>query len=127
MDAALDFVGDVRNDLDGFAQIFAFAFIVEDSLVDLAAGEIVEAGEFYVGEAFVMAEVEIGFSAIIQHVDFTVLIGAHCAGIDVEVRIEFLERDFESAIFEQSAERCSSEAFAKGTDHAAGYKDVFHY
>ena len=36
VDAIFDFVSDVRNDLDGFAEIFAFAFVVENPLIDLA-------------------------------------------------------------------------------------------
>ena len=127
MNATLDFVGDVRNDLDGFAEVFAFALVVEDGLVDLSAGEIIESGELDVGESFVMAEIEIGFSAIVQHINFAVLIRTHCAGIDIEIGVKFLESNFESAIFEQGAKGCGGEPFAEGTHHAASYKDVFHY
>jgi hypothetical protein len=55
------------------------------------------------------------------------LIRAHRARIDVEIRIEFLESDLEPAILEKSAKGCRSEALAQGADYAAGYKDVFHY
>ena len=34
----LDFVGDVRNDLDGFAQVVAAALLQDDLLVDAAGG-----------------------------------------------------------------------------------------
>ena len=43
-DPALDLVGDVRNHLDGAAQIVAASFLVEDIVVDLAAGDIAIAG-----------------------------------------------------------------------------------
>jgi len=39
-----------------------------------------------------------------------VLIRRHRAGINVEIRIEFLQRDFEAAIFEQRAERGGRQA-----------------
>ena len=114
MNAILDFVGDVRNHLHGFAEIIAAAFVVENGLVNLAAGQVVEAGELDVGEPLVMAEVEIGFRAVIQHVNFAVLIRAHRAGIDVEVGIELLQRDFEPAILEQRAERRPPSALCPG-------------
>src|SRR5581483_9857636 len=50
VDAVLDFVGDVRNDLHGFAEVTAFALVVEHGLINLAAGEIIEPREFDVGE-----------------------------------------------------------------------------
>jgi len=59
VDAVLDLIGDVRDDLHGFAEVFAFALVVKDSLVDLAAGQVVQAREFGIGETLVMAKVEI--------------------------------------------------------------------
>ena len=47
-------------------------------------------------------------------------------GIDVEIRIEFLEDDAQAAQFEQGAERSRGQAFAERTHHAAGYKNIFH-
>src|SRR5207249_1662870 len=60
----LDFVGDVRDDLHRFAQIFSFALVVEHLLINLAAGEVVEAGELDVGEALVVAQFEVGLRAV---------------------------------------------------------------
>ena len=37
-----------------------------------------------------MAQVEVGLAAVVEHVDFAVLVGAHRARIDVDVRIELL-------------------------------------
>ena len=65
-DARLDLVGDVRDDLDGLAEVVAAAFLLDDRLVDLAGGEVAVAGERGVGEAFVVAEVEIGLGAVVE-------------------------------------------------------------
>ena len=51
-----------------------------------------------------MAEVEVSLCAVVRYEYFTVLIRAHRARVDIDVRVEFLNRYFESAIFEQSAE-----------------------
>ena len=44
IDALLDLVGDVRNDLNGGTEILALAFFLDDVLVDLSAGQVVELG-----------------------------------------------------------------------------------
>jgi hypothetical protein len=92
----------------------------------LAAREVVEPRELGVGETFVVAEVKIGLRAVIQHINFAMLIRRHRAGIHIEVGIELLHGDFEAAIFEQCAERGSREALAERTDHTACDKDKFH-
>ena len=124
--AVLDFVGDVGDHLDGFAEVVAAAFFFEDCLVDLAGGEVVVAGEDAVGEALVVAEVEVGLGSVVEHVNFTVLKRAHRAGIDIEIRIEFLKDDFLATRLEEGAKRGSSEAFAEGADDATGDEYVFH-
>ena len=65
------------------------------------------------GEALVMAEVEIGLRAVVGDENFTVLKRAHRARIHVEVRIEFLQGDFETATFEETTYRGGSYAFSK--------------
>ena len=100
-DRSLDFVGDVRDDLHGSAEVSAFALAVNDGAVDASGGVIAgfRAGDS--GKPFVMTEVEIGFRAVIGHIDFAVLIGRHRAGVDVEVRVEFLHGDPVSSAFEE--------------------------
>jgi len=56
------------------------------------------------GEAFVVAEVEIGFGAIVGDKHFAVLIRAHGSGIHVQVRVTFLDGDFETATFEEATD-----------------------
>src|SRR5258706_603643 len=99
-----DFVGDVRDHLDGFAQEIAAALFGEDGFVDAAGGPIVVAGKLGVGEAFVVSEVEVGLCAVFGDEDFAVLEGTHGAGIDVKVRIALLKGDFETATFEETTD-----------------------
>ncbi len=124
LDRGLDLVGDVRDDLDGLAEVFALAFLLDDGQINLAGGVVAIAGQGGVGEAFVMAQVEVGFGAVVEHVDFAVLIGAHGAGIDVDVGVEFLQADAQAAVFEEHADRGAGEPLAEGADDAAGDEDV---
>ena len=110
--AVLDFVGHVRNHLHGFAEVIAAAFLQDHAFVNLAAGEIVVARENAIGEALVMAEIEIGLGAIIEDINFAVLERVHRSRIDVEIGIEFLENNPQSAQLEKRAERSRRQAFA---------------
>ena len=120
----LDLVGDVGNDLDGFAEIVAAALLGDDLLVDAAGGEVVVAGEAGVGEALVVAEVEIGLGAVVGDEDFAMLEGRHGSGIDVEIGIELLQVDPQAAALQQAADAGSGQSLAERRHDAAGYKDV---
>ena len=112
-DEILDGVGDVRNDLDGGAEIVAAPLLGEDLLVDAAGGDVVGAGRRPPGEALVMAEVEIGLGAVVGDEDFAVLIGRHRARIDVEIGVELAQPDLVAARLQQRAERRRSETLAQ--------------
>jgi len=103
----------VGNDLDGFAQIIAAAFLGEDGFVDAAGGPVIVAGKLGVGEALVVAEIEISFRAVFGDENFSVLKWAHGAGINVEVRIALLQGDFKSATFEETTDGGGSYAFSQ--------------
>ena len=66
-----------------------------------------------------MAEVEIGLAAVVGHVDLAVLIRAHRARIDVDVRVELLQRHLVAVAFEQRADRGGGETLAERRHDAA--------
>ena len=70
-----------------------------------------------------MAEIEIGLGAVIGDEDLPVLVGAHRAGIDIEVGVELPEPDLEPARLQQRAQRRRRETLAERGDHAAGNED----
>ena len=78
-DDRLDLVGDVGNHLDRLAQILAAALLLDDGVVDAAGGEVVEPGHPGVGEALVVAQVEVGLGAVVGDEDLAVLERAHRA------------------------------------------------
>ena len=120
-----DLIGDVRDDLDGGAQIFPFPFLIDDGLVDFPGGHIGRFGQIHVDEAFVVAQVEVGLRAVVGDEDFAVLVRAHGAGVDIDIGIEFLDGDFIAAVFQQTAERGRGDAFAQRRYDAAGDENVF--
>jgi hypothetical protein len=122
-DEFLDRIGDVRDDLDGGAEILAAALAADHRRIDAPGGDAVAAPRGDAGVALVMAEIEIGLGAVIGDVDLAVLIGAHRPGIDVEIGVELAQPHLESARLQQRAERRCRKTFAKGGDHAAGDED----
>ena len=62
-DARLDLVGDVRHDLDGGPEVVAAALPADHRVVDAARGDVRRAARVRIGEALVMAEVKVRFSA----------------------------------------------------------------
>ena len=65
-----------------------------------------------VGEALVVAKIEIGFRAVVEHINFSVLERVHRPGINIEIGIKFLENDSQTTGFEQRAKRGRGQAFA---------------
>ena len=77
----------------------------------------------HVGEALVVAEVEVGLGAVVGHEHFAVLERRHRAGIDVDVRIELEIGDADAAGGEDRGEGGGGDALAEGGNHAAGHED----
>jgi hypothetical protein len=59
-----------------------------------------------------MTEIEVGLGAIVEDVNFAVLERIHRPGIDVQVRIKFLQQNTKAAQLKERAERGRGEAFA---------------
>jgi hypothetical protein len=93
VDALLDLVGDVRDHLDGLAEVDAPALLLDHALVDLARAQAVEPGELAAREPLVVAEVEVGLRPVLEDVDLAVLVRAHGARVDVQVGVELLDPD----------------------------------
>ena len=100
----LDFIGHVGNDLDCLAQVVAAALFGNDLLVNPASGEIVVAAQSGMGKPLVVAQVQIGFRAIIGHKHLAVLERREGPGINVEIRVELHQVNAEAAAFQQTAD-----------------------
>ena len=126
LDGVLDLVRDVRDDLHRAAQVAASALAGEHRRVD-AAGRIVRRLRTCdAGEALVVAEVEVRLGAVVRHEDLSVLIGAHRARVDVQVRIKLLHEDLVATALQKKRKGRGRDALAERTDHATGDEDVFN-
>ena len=112
------------DNLNGLAKVLAAAFLVEDVPVDLAGREVGEFIQVFVDEALVVAKVKVGLCAVFCHIHFAVLVRAHGARINVDVRVELLCGDLQSSRLQKTTERCRRNALAEAGNHAAGYENV---
>ena len=120
----LDLVCDVRNHLHRLAEIITAALFGDDVFVDTAGGPVVIAAQAAVGETLVVPQVEVGLGAIVGNENLAVLERRHGSGIDVEVWIKLLQRDFQSSAFHQTADRSRCQSLAERRHNATGHKDV---
>ena len=95
----------MRNHLHRLAQVIAPPLFGDNLLVEAPCSPIVIARKFGVREAFVMSEIEIGFGAVVGDKNFAMLKRRHRPRIDVQIRIELHQVDFEAAALKQTADR----------------------
>ena len=122
--AALDLVGDVRDDLHGVAEVLAAALAGDDLRVDLAGGDVRGLAQLDVEEALVVADVEVGLGAVVGDEDLAVLERVHRARIDVQVRVELLHDDAQAPRREQIAQAGGGQALAQRRNDTSGHEDV---
>ena len=99
---------------------------MQHAFKDLAGSKVVKTGEVAMDEAFIMAQVQIRFRPVVQDVHFPVLERAHRAGVYIQVGVEFLKGDLETAAFQQSTDGCRRQSFAERGDNTTCDEDVFH-
>src|ERR1700722_14619874 len=66
LDAALDLVGNVRNDLHRCAEIIATTLLRDDALVDASGREVAVTSGDRAQKALVVTEVEVSFGAVLR-------------------------------------------------------------
>ena len=85
------------NDLNGLAQVFAPAFLVQYVPIYFSGGEIRETVQILVNEALVVAQVQVRLSPVLGNVNLSMLVGAHGTGIDIDVGVQLLGCHLETA------------------------------
>jgi len=120
----LDLVGDVGDHLDGLAEVVATAFLFQHVGIDPAGGDAVGGPRMDAGEAFVVAEVEVGLGPVVGDENLTMLERRHRAGVDVQVGVKLAQADRVAAGLQKRAQSGRGKALAEGGNHAAGDENV---
>ena len=104
LDAGLDLVGDVGDDLDGLTQEIAPAFLVDDRAVHFAGRDVMRGRKLDIEETLVVTKIEIDFTPVLEDKDFAMLGRVHCPGIDVQVRVDFNGRHPVPPVFQDTSD-----------------------
>ncbi len=112
-DPLLDLVGDVRDHLHRGAEVVAAPLAADDRVVDGARGDVGRPRGVLVGEALVVAQVEVGLGAVLGDEHLAVLERAHRPRVDVDVGVELLQLHPEAAADQQAADRRRSDPLAQ--------------
>ena len=115
----------MRNDLNRRPQILAFTFLAQDFAIDFTSGDIGVFIEINVNKTFIMPQIQIRLGSIICHKHFPMLVRAHGAGINVDIRIKFLNRNLETAILQKSAQASCHNPFPDRRNYTASDKNIF--
>ena len=97
VDALLDLVRHVGDDLHGGPEVVASTLLCDHGVVDLAGREVRRARDVAIDEALVVAEVQIALRAVLGDEHLAVLIRRHRSGVDVQVWVHLQRRDSETA------------------------------
>ena len=124
LDAPLDLVGDVGDDLNCLAQVFAAAFLVDDTLVDAARGDVVGLGSPDVEKALVVTEVEVGLGPVIRHEAFPMLVGIQGSRVNVDVGVEFLDGHLHATGLQKLGQRRADDALSEAGGNSSRDEDV---
>ena len=122
----LDLVCDVGNDLDSLSQVVTSPLLCDNRLVDLSRGEVMVPGQFRIKEPFVIPEVQVHLTPVFQHENFPVLVGAHCACVNVDVGVDLDSRNFIAFVFQVPTNGRDGDAFSKPAHHTTGNYDILH-
>src|SRR6267154_2250493 len=109
------------------SKITAAALFSNYRKINAPGGPVVRLRKMSMGEALVMAKVQISLGAVIGDENFAVLERRHCARVDIEIRIEFDQRHSHAARFEQRSDRRRRQAFTQTRNHATCYENIFRH
>lgn len=125
VDVALNFVGDVGDDLDGAPQVVSSPLSVQDVPVHLPRRDRGVHRKVLVNKPLVMAQVQVGLRPVVGDKNLPVLIGGHGARVHVQVGVQLLHLHPQAPLLQQSAQASRRNPLAQPGDHAASDKNVF--
>ncbi len=124
VDEVLDLAGDVGDHLDSFPQVLPTALLVEHIPIHLAGGQVGKLVQIFIDEPLVMAQVQIGFQPVLGDIHLPVLVGAHRAGVYVDIGVQLLGGYFQPPSFQEAPQRRRCDPLTQSGNHASGDKNI---
>ena len=121
---ALDFVRNVRNNLDGLSQVSPLPFLGDDGVVDSARGDIIGLRGVNAQKTFIVAQVQVRLGAVLRHVAFPVLVRIQRSGVYIQIGVEFLDGDAKASCLQQFGQRGRNNSFTQGGSNASRNENI---
>ena len=80
----------MRNNLHRSAEEIPSALFCDYRPVNFTRGNVAVNAQIFVDKSLVMTEVKVCFGAVVGNENLAVLIRTHCAGVNIYIRVEFL-------------------------------------
>ena len=80
----------MRDDLYGAAEVFSSALLVQNIPVDFTGRQVGILIQIFINKTLIMPEIQIRFRTVFRDIYLSVLIGAHSARVNIDIRIELL-------------------------------------
>ena len=123
LDGGLDFVGNVRNDLNRLAQIVPPPLFLNNGLIDLSGGGIVVPGQPHVHKPLIMPQIQVSLGAIVSHKHLTMLKRTHGPRIYVDIGIQFQYGDGKTPGFQKASYGSRSQALTQRTQDSTCHEN----
>ena len=114
----------MRDNLNGRTEIVTATLTLNDGRINAACRDVIRLARRNACEALIVAEIEVGFCAVIGDVDLAMLTWAHRSGIDVKIRVKFTQSDFVAPRLKQCPKRRGRDTFAQRGHHAASNENI---
>ena len=75
---------------------------------------------------FVISQIKVDLSSVVEDVDFSMLVGRKGSGVDVDVRVDLDGGDGDVALFEDHSKGAGHYSFANTRNDATAHQNVLH-
>ncbi|SCH06300.1 Uncharacterised protein [uncultured Clostridium sp.] len=123
---ALNFVGNMGDNLHRASAVIAAALLVQNRPVDFTGSNVGIFRQRFIDKALIVTEIQVGLSAVVRHEHLAVLNGIHRTGVDIDIGVKLLHGHLVAPGFQKTAQRSGSNTLTETRDHSAGDKDVFN-
>ena len=123
---ALDFIGDMRNYLDGSSAVISPPLLLQHGPVNLSGGHIGILIQALIDESLIMSQIQIRLRSIVGDEYLAVLDRIHGSRIHIDIGIEFLHGYLVASGFQKPSQGRRRNSFSQARHHASSHKYILY-
>ena len=102
--ALLNFVSDMRNNLNGLAKVITTTLLVKNVPINLTSGNVRALGQININKTLIMTKIQVSLSTIVSYEYLTMLIRAHGTRVNINIWVKLLNGNVITAVLQQTAQ-----------------------